>query len=280
MKVRVPASSANLGPGFDVLAVALSLYLEVSLEPADELQLLSTGTGAGLDDPTTNPAVGIARDLLGHDRFALAIDSEIPLARGLGSSAALAVAVAAAAGGDPLLAGFTMDGHIENAAASLHGGLVAGSRIHGRSVVTPLSLDTRLRFVVTIPDAPLATKEARAVLPASVSLHDAALSIGLTTHLVAGLANCDRLDPDFFDDVLHQPARSALLPWSTPLLRRCRDAGALGACWSGAGSTMLAIVTDETAVAVATAARDALHEQSVAGEVRVLDADRTGLVTR
>jgi homoserine kinase len=278
MRARVPASSANLGPGFDVLAVALALYIEVNIEPADTLSLHTTGTGAAFNDPTQNPAVALASAILGHDQFALSINSEIPLARGLGSSAALAVAVAAAAGGDPLRAGLEMDGHVENAAASLYGGLVAGSLVAGEPVVTTLPLDERLRFVVAIPEQPLATADARAVLPTSVSLHDAAASIGLTTHLLAGLADIDRLRPAFFDDVLHQPYRAGLLPWSTSLLGSCRDAGAVGSCWSGAGSTMLALCDADHVAAVIAAATDVFTSHGVAGAVRELAADRTGLV--
>ena len=277
MKARVPASSANLGPGFDGLAVALGLYLEVEVTESETLTLTTSGYGSEFTDPDQHLAVSIVRGVMGHDRFALRVHSEIPLARGLGSSAALAVAAAAAAGGDALQAGFVVDGHVENAAASLFGGLVAGSEVAGSLAVTELALDERARFVVAIPDEPLTTAAARSVLPATVSLHDAAVSIGLATHLVAGLANLDQLHPEFFDDVLHQPYRGTLLPWSSSLLAVMREAGALGSCWSGAGSTMLAVVTEDTADAVRAASEAALARAGVAGQVVVLNADHHGL---
>lgn len=133
MLARVPASSANLGPGFDCLAVALSLFLEVTLELSDEFAITSEGCGAGQFDDERNLGARVAADVLGHSNFALHVKSDIPLTRGLGSSAALAVAAAVAAGAtDPLAVGARVDGHAENAAASLLGGLVvAGSNVHG-----------------------------------------------------------------------------------------------------------------------------------------------------
>ena len=125
MYARVPASSANLGPGFDTLAVALELFVEVTLEESDAFSITSEGAGAGLFDDEDTSAARVARDVLGHDRFALHVNSQIPLARGLGSSAALAVAAAAAAGArDPFAVATAVDGHPENAAASRWGGLV------------------------------------------------------------------------------------------------------------------------------------------------------------
>jgi len=125
MLARVPASSANLGPGFDALAVALTLYLEVTIEVADAFAITSEGFGAGQFDDERNLGARVAAEVLGHSNFVMHVKSEIPLSRGLGSSAALAVAAAVAAGAtDPLAIGTRIDGHAENAAASLLGGLV------------------------------------------------------------------------------------------------------------------------------------------------------------
>jgi homoserine kinase len=124
---RVPASSANLGPGFDTLAVALELYVEVSLESADALEITSEGFGAGLFDDERHLAVRVAANVLGHTNFKMHVNSGIPVSRGLGSSAALAVAAAAVAGAtDPLAVGTEVDGHAENAAASVLGGVGEG----------------------------------------------------------------------------------------------------------------------------------------------------------
>src|ERR1700730_10033128 len=119
MHARAPASSANLGPGFDALALALSLHVEVTMRPADRLHVESEGERSDLPVDETHLAAQVALQVTGHDRWAIGVRSEIPVGRGLGSSAALAAAAAAAAGADdPLAVAARMDGHPENAAAS------------------------------------------------------------------------------------------------------------------------------------------------------------------
>ena len=128
MRAVAPASSANLGPGFDALALALALYVEVVVEPAERLTVTSEGEGADLPCDATHLAARIATEVAGHDRLHVHVRSEVPVGRGLGSSASLAVAAAAAAGAaDPLAWGHRIDGHPENAAASVLGGLVAAT---------------------------------------------------------------------------------------------------------------------------------------------------------
>jgi homoserine kinase len=277
--VRVPASSANLGPGFDALAIALSMYIEVDLELADELQIETFGHGAGTFDDERHLGVRVARQVLGHDRFKMSVRSDIPVARGLGSSAALALAAAAAAGAaDPLAIAVDVDGHAENAAASWCGGLVVATVIDSSPVVESLVLDPAFRFVVVIPDVELETIAAREVLPASVAFRDATFNLARLGLLIAGLADHSRLRAASMDDRMHQRYRAQLLPFADDLLGRLRDGGAISSCWSGAGSTMLGVTTVETADEVAAAARGALAELSVPGEVRVLTADSAGLV--
>ena len=280
MFARVPASSANLGPGFDALAVALSLYLEVSLEVADSFSITSEGFGARLFDDERNLGARVAAEVLGHSNFTMHVKSEIPLSRGLGSSAALAVAAAVAAGAaDPLLVSTRVDGHPENAAASLMGGLVVARSNDGGVVARPLALDDEWRFVVVIPDEELSTNEARGVLPDQVPFVDAVHNLSALGLLLAGLADHRAWVDGAMDDVLHQPYRMSLLPFAEPLLATLRDGGAAGSCWSGAGSTMLGLATSDRAEGVAGAARTFLLDHGVAGVVHVLEADRTGLVT-
>jgi homoserine kinase len=281
MLARVPASSANLGPGFDCLAVALSLYLEVSLEPSDEFAISSEGCGAGLFDDQENLGARVAADVLGHSNFTMHIKSEIPLSRGLGSSSALVVAAAVAAGAaDPLAIGARVDGHAENAAASLLGGLVVAQSDDRQGVAArSLGLDAEWRFVVVIPDEELSTADARRVLPDHVPFVDAVHNLSALGLLLAGLADHDDFAAGAMDDALHQPYRMGLLPFAQPLLTTLRDSGAAGSCWSGAGSTMLGLATSDKAEGVAAAARSFLHDAGVAGVVHVLEADRTGLVT-
>jgi len=281
MLARVPASSANLGPGFDCLAVALSLYLEVTLELSDDFAITSEGCGAGQFDDERNLGARVAVDVLGHSRFSMHVKSEIPLSRGLGSSAALAVAAAVAAEAkNPLARATELDGHAENAAASLLGGLVIARSGEKNDVAArSLGLDAEWRFVVVIPDGELSTAEARRVLPKDVPLADAVHNLSALGLLIAGLADHDAFVDGAMDDYLHQPHRMELLSFARPLLATLRESGAAGSCWSGAGPSMLGLATSDRAEGVAAAARGFLHDHGVAGVVHVLEADRTGLVT-
>ncbi len=284
MFARVPASSANLGPGFDALAVALELYVEVSVEPASTFAISTTGAGAGRFDDENHLAAVVARRVLGHGNFSLHVHSTIPLSRGLGSSAALALAAAAAAGADdPLARAIEVDGHGENAAASRFGGLVVvgpGKGPGNPVVARALALDPYWRFVVVVPDQELATRDARAVLPREVPFADAVANLSALGLLVAGLAHHEDFVAGAMDDALHQPYRSRLLPFADPLLATLRSAGAAGSCWSGAGSAMLALVDAASESDVAQAGRDFLSGHGLAGTVVALAPDRTGLVTR
>ena len=280
MLARAPASSANLGPGFDALAVAVDLHVEVSVVESDRFELVSEGEGADLPTDASHLAARVACGVVGHDRLAIRVRSQIPVGRGLGSSAALVVAAAAAAGdADPLLRGVEVDGHPDNAAACVHGGLVAVAMVEGRPIVRPLPLDPQLCAVLVIPDRTLPTIEARAALPATVSHADAAFNLGRMALLIAGLSDHRLLVPAAFDDRLHQGPRAALFPEAPALLRGLREAGALGACWSGAGSTLLALATSPEAEALARAGQDLLAAHGVAGRTLTAGFAGTGLVT-
>lgn len=278
MRARAPASAANLGPGFDALAVALSLHVEVDVRPAAALTVRVEGEGEDLP-PEESLAVRVACEVAGTDRLAVSVRSAIPVARGLGSSAAVAAAAAAAAGADdPLAVAAAIDGHPENAAASVHGGLVAAAVVGGHPLVAPLALDPELRFVALVPARPLATARAREALPSQVTHADAAFNIGRTALLVAGLADRRFLVHEATEDRLHQAARQPLFPESSHLLAGLVEAGALASCWSGAGPTLLGICDAADAAAVRAAGDRLLREAGIPGRALVLDADRDGLV--
>ena len=279
MRAKAPASSANLGPGFDTLALGLTLYCEVEVAPADALVIRSEGEGSELPADADHLAARVVRDVAGHDRFAITVRSSIPVGRGLGSSAALAVAAAAAAGAsDPLAVGARVDGHPENAAASVLGGLVTATTIEGAPLAARLPLDAELRFVVLVPSRPLATARARQALPAQVPHTDAAFNLGRMGLLVAGMADRRALVHESTEDRLHQTARTPLFPESTHLLAGLLDAGALAVCWSGAGPSLLAMCDVGNAARVRARGDELLAESGVQGSALLLEADLEGLV--
>jgi homoserine kinase len=279
MRARVPASSANLGPGFDTLALALALYVEVDVEPAAALSVRSEGEGSELPADASHLAARVATQVAGHDRLAITVRSSIPVGRGLGSSAALAAAAAAAAGApDPLAVAASVDGHPENAAASVLGGLITATTIEGVPIAARLPLDPKLRFVVLVPSRPLATARARQALPAQVPHTDAAFNLGRMGILLAGLADHRFLVHEATEDRLHQTARTPLFPESTHLLAGLIDAGALASSWSGAGPTLLAICEESTAKRVRARGDELLAETGVSGSALLLEADLGGLI--
>lgn len=237
--VRVPASSANLGPGFDVLAAALSLHLELEVQETGEFAVESS-----LDVPLDrdNLVVKAFERLHPADAFAFRIASDIPLAAGLGSSAAAIVAGLLAADhlfeldADVLALAAELEGHPDNAAAALHGGFVVcdGLRVH--RFEPPMGLEGLL----VIPAQALDTERARSVVPAEVPLDDAVFNVAHAAMLMLGLARGDwELIAAGLRDRLHQPARAELYPRSAALLERASALGALGATISGAGPSVL-----------------------------------------
>jgi homoserine kinase len=279
MRARAPASSANLGPGFDALAIALDCYVQVEIEPAPSLRVHSEGEGAAMADDASHLAARVARQIIGHDRIAVTVRSQIPVARGLGSSAALAAAAAAAAGADePFAVAAALDGHPENAAASVFGGLVVATMVDGEARAVQLPLSDELAFVVLVPDRRLDTAEARAVLPDTLTRADALFNLGRMGLLLAGMATPSLLTPAATGDRLHQDARAALFPEAPALLDALVQCGALASCWSGAGPSLLGITAESSAEKVCTGAERALEELGLSGRVLLLRPDRRGLV--
>jgi homoserine kinase len=237
--VRVPASSANLGPGFDAFACALALHLELEVQESGRFEVL---TDLAIARDRRNLAVrGFAR-LADPERFTFTLRSEIPLSGGLGSSAAAYVAGLLAADhlleldADVFTLAAELEGHPDNVAAALNGGFV----ICADGQVTRLDPPTGLEAILVVPHAGVRTKAARAALPADVRMQDAVFNTAHAALLVLGLARGDwELLARGLDDRLHQPHREHLFPRSMELVRRARSLGALGATISGAGPSVV-----------------------------------------
>jgi homoserine kinase len=289
--VRVPATSANLGPGFDVLGLALGLYNEIAYDEADGVTVAIEGEGAGrLDTGAANVVARAARmayEAAGR-RFpgaAIRCLNRIPPARGLGSSAAAWVGGLVAANamlGSPLDRDAVLalacraEGHPDNVAAALLGGLTV-SCVSGESVAAvSLQVPADLLWVVLVPKAESSTREARAVLPETVTRADAVFNLQRMGLLLAALAS-GRVDVlgVAMDDRLHQPQRQALFPWMDAVRRAALEAGALGCVLSGAGPSVLAAVRGATQP-VARAMEQALTSAGVAGRALPLPVDTTG----
>lgn len=278
MRARAPASAANLGPGLDVLAVALQLYVEVDVVRSDHFSMRTEGEGADFPADRTHLAARVAIEVTGHDCIAIAVRSEIPVARGLGSSAALAVAAAAAAGADaPLPVAAAVDGHPENAAASTLGGLVAAVNLAGGPRAARLNLDPDLLFVVLVPDCQIATAHARQALPSRVPLADAIFNLGRLGLLVSGLANHQNLFSEATADRLHEPARRQLFPEGEALAAGMSEAGALAVCSSGSGPSILAITDRSEGLRLRECGEALLQRMSVGGQALLVQPDHVGV---
>jgi homoserine kinase len=240
--VRAPASSANLGPGYDVLAAALSLHLELEVEETGEFFVHSEVPGLPTD--RSNLCVRAFERLHPAEGLTFQIRSEIPASAGLGSSAAAIVAGLAAADhmfelDAPLFdLAVELEGHPDNVAAALHGGFV----ICPAPGEEPVRFDppAGLEGVLAIPDHEVSTADARAAMPAEVPLAEAVHNAGHAALLVLGLAKDDfSLIGRGLHDLVHQPRRRSLYPRSMELVERAEELGAVGATISGAGPTVL-----------------------------------------
>jgi homoserine kinase len=245
--VQVPASSANLGPGYDVLAAALAMHLELEVEEAGTFSVEAEGLDVPLD--RSNLCVRAFETLRPADGIAFRIGSDIPLAAGLGSSAAAIVAGLLAADHlyelaqepeDVLVKAAEIEGHPDNVAAALFGGFVVCAGAGGALTATRLDPPQGVEAVVVIPDEQVPTEEARKAIPDRVPMTDAVANISAAAELVLGIQRSDlTLIGRGLADRLHQPQRAHLYPRSMEIVQEAPRMGAIGATISGAGPTVL-----------------------------------------
>ena len=278
--VEAPASSANLGAGFDCLGVALGLVNRIEVEvrgwSRGAIELSVEGEGADeLSDDRENRFVRGLESALRAARgelpegvgWRIDMRNEIPLSRGLGSSAAATVAGLVAGNAlagealttaDLLRLATEIEGHPDNAAAALLGGFVASARLGESVEAVRFPAPRDLRAVLFIPELRLSTTDMRRALPESVPHEDAVANLGRVAIGVAGIASgrFDLLDA-LTVDRLHEPYRARAFPQLPRLVDAAREAGALGACLSGAGSTILAFADSVSGITRVEAALSA-----------------------
>lgn len=291
LRVRVPASSANLGPGFDCFGLALALFNEVILDLTAEPGVQHVGRDAAVlatQENLVQTAMEVYTRATGLclPAHGMTLVNQIPTTRGLGSSAAAIVAGLVAANtlaGEPLgidelmhLAG-EMEGHGDNVGAALYGGLVVSINDGGRYRAIAIPVGDDLRAVVYVPENLLSTAAARAVLPKALTMADAVHNIGRAALLTVAIQQrrYDYLAAGM-GDRLHQPYRAPLVEGLAELMEVAVTAGAYGACLSGAGPSLLALADPDQGMVVAAALARAAHERGSSGEVLQLDICRTG----
>lgn len=257
VRVLVPATTANLGPGYDCLGLALNLFNTLEMAPAREWNLTIRGEGQGtLREDETNLAWRSMCKLWQETGTSIPVvnitmTNQIPPGRGLGSSAAAIVGALLAANywaGQPLTQdellqmAAELEGHPDNVAPALMGGLTVSVSACRRVTVLKLDFPNSLKLVACIPEFRLATSEARQVLPAAVTHEDAVFNLSRTALLVGALAQgrADLLGLAC-QDRLHQDYPKDLIPGFDQVAAAAREAGALACMLSGAGPTMLAL---------------------------------------
>jgi homoserine kinase len=296
-EVRVPASTSNLGPGFDCFGLALRLYLMVRTTVVADAaeQCTVTTTGAKENEALPRNAVNLIYRAMSFAAqreggslppVELLVHNEIPLASGLGSSAAAIVAgiklgglITSAQISDQSIQNYAteFEGHPDNVAASLYGGFLA-SAVHsdGTVVSTKFSWPAHIRVVVVSPHSQLPTHVARAALPRTVSRHDAVYNLQRATLFTAALAQ-QRYDLfwEAMRDRLHQPYRESLVPGLAEALALPRMQGLLGLALSGAGPSIVALV-DDSEETIGARIASCFQTRGIESTVRILDVDNEG----
>ena len=296
--VNVPASTSNMGPGFDVLGMAFQLFntVEVSVAPSAKFSLRMSVDGEGKNTVPSNAQNVIWKTMkmvLNHLKFPIssyAFDirciNRIPLARGLGSSAAASLSGILAANAlcgnlldqqEILRLAVNAEGHPDNVVPQLVGGLCVSCLDKKQIKFLKLNPRKNLSVVVCVPEFELSTKKARAALPSKVSMQDAVFNVSRVALLLASLMQGKyeflRLGTE---DRLHQNYRKKLVPGFDSVVRLGYDAGALGVMLSGAGPTMLALVKSDKAQRVSRAMERGFASAGKKSQSRILKLDRQG----
>ncbi|MCR5758429.1 MAG: homoserine kinase [Selenomonas sp.] len=296
--VRVPGTSANCGPGFDSIGLACTVYNDLQLRLTEEEGCRITISGAGAENIPCDQRNIVWQSVqyllqkagMGevYKGAVMHMENNVPLSRGLGSSAT--AIVAGLKGANALLNNrFTrrellqfateIEGHPDNVAPAIYGGFTISTVTKGDVECFTLIPKLRLKLVVAVPDFPLSTKKAREVLPEAVSIKDAVNNIGRAGMLVAALCKGnEKFLRNVFEDALHQPYRAKLIPGMYEVFKAARNAGALGASLSGAGPCLMAYTLQRRHVeeAVGQAMQETFAQYGVHADILLLDLDTRG----
>jgi homoserine kinase len=293
--VKVPASTANLGPGFDCLGMALDLYAWIEMDFAIKTNVILYGkqmSGIPLDKSNLIYRVAqmvFAEAGVSHTELEIAMYSEIPLTRGLGSSASAIIGGMFAANAlignalskDKIFQMATqLEKHPDNVGASLFGGFVVAYWDGGRAEYIRIAPHERLEVLVAIPEFQLSTEIARHALPKEVSMKDAVFNLSHSSLLVAALCSGQlEMIRHAMHDVLHQPYRAALIPGMETILREATDHGALGIALSGADPTLLALVDKQSheKAALAKFMQDTFLKEDIKANMMWLQPEALGV---
>ena len=287
VEVRAPATTANLGPGYDCLGMALDLWNHIAVTVLEdggspEVDVAGEGEGelAGDAENLTYRAMAFLYGEADEEMppFRMRCHNTIPLSRGLGSSAAAisgGLVAANALLGEPFTANdllemaATIEGHPDNVAAAVHGGLQLVVMDDRQLYTAPIDVPAELQAVLFVPERRIATADARRVLPGEVSVADAVYNMSRAALLVAGMqANRPEYLSIATQDRLHQPYRQTIFPPMKVIFEAARNAGALGVFLSGSGSTILALTQDRS-MTVAYEMFDAARLAGVEGRVEI-----------
>lgn len=291
--VKVPGSTANLGSGFDSIGMAFQLYTTIRMQTAERTEFILKGPHLdGIPQDKTNLIYQAAEKVFrmaGKEvpELKVEVESEIPLTRGLGSSAAALVGALVAANelaGSPFereelyQVASLWEGHPDNVGASLYGGIVFGAMNGEHVSAIRIAPPQGLRAVAAIPDFELSTKLAREVLPHSYSREDVVYSLSRSTLLAAALSTGDlSVLYEAMKDRIHQPYRMSLVPGLKKLLGEAHHFGALGIALSGAGPTVIALIDGDDRP-VREFMGSVFEQEGIACEIKTLLPDVEGIV--
>lgn len=295
IRVKSPSTTANMGPGFDCLGMALDLWNEITVIPMDAPVNgdLVEITGEGQNELTTDRSNLVYKSIeflfgeagLEIPSFKLVCDNQIPLKRGLGSSAAAIagglVAANAMCGNifskqELLEMAATIEGHPDNVAAAVMGGLQLVVSDGPQIYTVPISVPSDIKAVIFVPDITIATDDARRVLPKLISREDAIFNMGRLALLISGMGSNH---PEYLriatEDKIHQPYRQNLFPAMKLIFKAARDASALGVFLSGSGPTILALANDRE-MTIAYEMFEAARQAGVEGTVSIIGTSVSG----